>query len=48
MRTYDDDVVRDGQSVKVPISLMDSSQRVAAGTFDADDHHPHRVEEEAS
>jgi hypothetical protein len=35
----DDEIVADGQSVRVPVYLMDSVQRAIA--FDARDHKPH-------
>ena len=35
----DDEIVADGQSVRVPVYLMDSVQRAIA--FDARDHQPH-------
>jgi hypothetical protein len=36
----DDDILKDGESLKVPINFMDSVQRSIADGFDADNHRP--------
>jgi hypothetical protein len=39
----DDEIVKDGESVRVPVYLMDATQRRFAA-FDADAHRPHHAE----
>jgi hypothetical protein len=36
----EDDILKDGESLRVPIQFLDSTQRAIAQGFDADNHRP--------